>query len=163
MHVVLFLFLFYAAHVHLFALVNLMLYGHLFENKLINICLITINNTSECVYGHEYKQLPPLMMFVKSSNGVRPSLFCIYSIVISVNTKLTNKFVLSNLSMRELIKSSIDARKSEILPPSKKYTLTKFVLENTDIQVGRSTGSQIYIFSVFLILGDHKFFSKTDN
>jgi len=120
MHVVLFLFLFYAAHVHLFALVNLMLYGHLFENKLINICLITINNTSECVYGHEYKQLPPLMMFVKSSNGARPSLFCICSIVISLNTKLTNKFVLSNLSMRELIKSSIDARKSEILPPSKK-------------------------------------------
>ena len=91
------------------------------------------NNTSECVYGHEYKQLSPLMMFVKSSNGARPSLFCIYSIVISLNTKLTNEFVLSNLSTRELIKSSIDARKSEILPPSKKYTLTKFVLENIDI------------------------------
>ena len=133
MHVVLFLFLFYAAHVYLFALVNLMLSGHLFENKLINICLITINNTSECVYGHEYKQLPPLMMFVKSSNGARPSLFCMCSIVISLNTKLTNKFVLSNLSMRAVIKTSIDARKSEILPPSKKCTLTKFVLENTNI------------------------------
>ena len=110
-----------------------MLYGHPFENKLINICLITINNTSECVYEHEYKQFPPLMMFVKSSNGARPSLFCICSIVISLNTKLTNKFVLSNLSMRAVIKTSIDARKSEILPLSKKCTLTKFILENIDI------------------------------
>ena len=73
------------------------------------------------------------MMFVKSSNGARPSLFYICSIVISLNTKLTSKFVLSNLSMRAVIKTSIDARKSEILPPSKKYTLTKFVLENIDI------------------------------
>jgi len=133
MHVVLFLFLFYAAHVHLFALVNVMLYGHLFENKLINICLITINNTSECVYGHEYKQLPPLMMFVKSSNGARPSLFCICSIVISLNTKLTNKFVLSNLSMRELIKVPLTLERVKYSLRLKKCTLTKFVLENTDI------------------------------
>jgi len=108
MHVVLLLFPFYVAHVHQLALVNLMLSGHLFENKLINIYLITTNNTSECVYGHEYKQLPPLMVFAKSSNGVRPSLFCICSIVMKLNTKLTNKFVLSNLSMRAVIKTSID-------------------------------------------------------
>ena len=142
MHDVLFLFLFYAAHVHLFALVNLMLYGHLFKNKLINICLITINNTSECVYGHEYKQLPPLMMFVKSSNGARPSLFCICSIVISLNTKLTNKFVLSNLSMRELIKSSIDARKSEILHSSKKFQAGSHGGERRDVAIARGATSR---------------------
>jgi hypothetical protein len=71
MHVVLFLFPFYAARVHQLVLVNLMLSGHLFENKLIDIIyLITTNNTSESIYRHEYKQLPPLMVFVKSLNGV---------------------------------------------------------------------------------------------
>jgi hypothetical protein len=71
MHVVLFLFPFYAARVHQLVLVNLMLSGHLFENKLIDIIyLITTNNTSESIYRHEYKQLPLLMVFVKSLNGV---------------------------------------------------------------------------------------------
>jgi hypothetical protein len=71
MHVVLFLFPFYAARVHQLVLVNLMLSGHLFENKLIDIIyLITTNNTSESIYRHEYKQLPILMVFVKSLNGV---------------------------------------------------------------------------------------------
>jgi hypothetical protein len=65
-----------------------MLSGHLFENKLIDIYLITTNNTSESIYGHEYKQLPPLMVFVKSSNSVRPSLICIGFIVIKLDTKL---------------------------------------------------------------------------
>jgi hypothetical protein len=89
-----------------------MLSGHLFENKLIDIIyLATTNNTSESIYGHEYKQLPPLMVFIKSSNSVRPSLFCIFSIMMKLNIKLTNKFVLSNLSMRAVIKTSIDAWK----------------------------------------------------
>ena len=65
LHVVLFLFPFYAAHVHQLAFVNLMLSDQLFVNKLIDIYLITTNNTSESVYGHVYKQLPPLMVFVK--------------------------------------------------------------------------------------------------
>ena len=86
--VVLFLFPFYAAHINQLALVNLMLSDPLFENKLIDIYLITTNNTSESVYGHMYKQLPPLMVFVKSSNGVQPSLFCIGSIVMKLDTKL---------------------------------------------------------------------------
>ena len=66
LHVVLFLFPFYAAHVHQLALVNLMLPGQLFVNKLIDIDIITTNNISENVYGHMYKQLPPLMVFVES-------------------------------------------------------------------------------------------------
>jgi hypothetical protein len=70
LHIVLSLFPFYAAHVHQLALVNLMLSDQLFENKLIHIDLITTNNTSESIYGHMYKQLPPLMVFVKSANGV---------------------------------------------------------------------------------------------
>jgi hypothetical protein len=92
LHDVLFLFPFYAVHAHQLALVNLMLSGHLFENKLIDIYLITTNNTSESVYGHEYKQLPPLMVFVKSSNDVRPSLFCVGFIVIKLDTKLISSF-----------------------------------------------------------------------
>jgi hypothetical protein len=71
MHIVIFLFPFYVTHVHQLVLVNLMFSGHLFENKLIYIIyLTTTNNTSESIYGHEYKQLPPLMVFVKSLNGV---------------------------------------------------------------------------------------------
>ena len=70
LRVVLFLFSFYAAHVHQLTLVNLMLSDPLFENKLIDIYLITTNNTSKSIYGHVYKQLPPLMVFVKSANGV---------------------------------------------------------------------------------------------
>ena len=62
------------------------------ENKLIDIYLITTNNTSESVYGHMYKQLPPLMVFVKSANGVWPSLFCIGSIMMKLNTKLIPSF-----------------------------------------------------------------------
>ena len=89
---VFFLFPFYTTHVHQLALMNLMLSGHLFENKLIDIYLITANNTSESVYGHKYKQLPPLMVFVKSSNGVQPSLFCIGSIVMKLDTKLIPSF-----------------------------------------------------------------------
>ena len=58
LHVILFLFPFYIAHVHQLALVNLMLSDLLFENKLIDIYLITTNNTSESVYGYEYEQLP---------------------------------------------------------------------------------------------------------
>ena len=92
LHVVLFLFPFYAAHVHQLELVKLMLSDPLFENKLIDIYLITTNNTSESVYGHVYKQLPPLMVFVKSANGVRPSLFCIGSIIMKLNTKLIHSF-----------------------------------------------------------------------
>ena len=92
MHVVLFLFPFYDVHVHQLALVNLMLSDPLFENKLIDIYLITTNNTSESVYGHVYKQLPPLMVFVKSANDVRPSLFCIGSITMKLNTKLIPSF-----------------------------------------------------------------------
>ena len=71
-----------------------MLSDQLFENKLIDIYLITttINNTSESIYEHVYKQLPPLMMFVKSTNGVRPSLFCIGSIMMKLNTKLIPSF-----------------------------------------------------------------------
>jgi hypothetical protein len=112
MHIALFLFSFYVAHVHQLVLVNLMLIDHLFENKLIDIIyLTTTNNTSESIYGHEYKQLPPLMVFVKSSNGVRPSLFCIFSIIMKLNIKLTNKLVLSNLSIRVVIKTSIDVWK----------------------------------------------------
>jgi hypothetical protein len=100
MHVVLFLFPFYAAHVHQLLVVGLMLSGHLFENRLIDIIyLITTNHRSESKYGHEYKQLPLLMVFVKSSNGARPSLFCIFSIMMKLHKKLTNKFVLSNLTM----------------------------------------------------------------
>ena len=53
--IVLFLFPFYAAHGHQLALVNLMLSDELFKNKLIDIYLITLNNTSESVYGHVYK------------------------------------------------------------------------------------------------------------
>ena len=52
LHVMLFLFLFYAAHVHQLALVNLMVSDQLFVNKLIDIYLITTNNTSENIYGH---------------------------------------------------------------------------------------------------------------
>jgi hypothetical protein len=81
LHVLPFLFPFYVAHVHQLALVNLMLYEQLFENKFIQIYLITTNNTSESVFGKMYEQLPPLMEFVKSANGVRPSLFCIGSIM----------------------------------------------------------------------------------
>ena len=92
LHVVLSLSPFYAVHVHQLALVNLMLSGPLFENKLIDIYLITTNNTSESVYGHVYKQLAPLMVFVKSANGVRPSLFCIGSIMMKLNTKLIPSF-----------------------------------------------------------------------
>ena len=69
-----------------------MLSDQLFENKLIDIYLITTNNTSESVYGHVYKQLPSLMVFVKSANGVRPSLFCIGSIMMKLNTKLIPSF-----------------------------------------------------------------------
>jgi hypothetical protein len=112
MHIVPCVFPFYVAHVHQLVLVNLLLSGHLFENKLIDIIyLTTTNNTSESIYGHEYKQLPPLMVFVKSSNGVRPSLFCIFSIIMKLNIKLTNKLVLSNLSIRVVIKTSIDVWK----------------------------------------------------
>ena len=57
------------------------MYKQLFENKFIQIYLITTNNTSESVFGKMYEQLPPLMEFVKSANGVRPSLFCIGSIM----------------------------------------------------------------------------------
>jgi hypothetical protein len=46
-----------------------MLSDQLFEKKLIDIYLITTNNTSESVYGHVYQQLPPLMVSVKSANG----------------------------------------------------------------------------------------------
>ena len=92
LYVVLFLFPFYAVHVHPPALVNLMLSDQLFENKLIDIYLIITNNTSESIYGHVYKQLPPLMVFVKSANGVRPSLFCIGSIMMKLNTKLIPSF-----------------------------------------------------------------------
>jgi hypothetical protein len=92
LHVVLFLFPFYTAHVHALALVNLMLSDQLFENKLIDIYLIITNNTSESVYGHVYQQLPPLMLFVKSANGVRPSLFCIGFIMMKLNTKLIPSF-----------------------------------------------------------------------
>jgi hypothetical protein len=74
------------------ALVNLMLSDQLFENKLIDVYLITTNNTSESVYGYVNKQLPPLMVFVKSANGVRPSLFCIGSIMMKLNTKLIPSF-----------------------------------------------------------------------
>jgi hypothetical protein len=92
LYVVLFLFPFYAAHVHQLALMNLMLSDQLFENKLIDIYLITTNNTSESPYGHVYKQLPPLMVFAKSANGVRPSLFCIGFIIMKLNTKLIPSF-----------------------------------------------------------------------
>ena len=92
LHVVLFLFTFYTVHIHQLAFVNLMLSDPLFENKLIDIYLITTNNTSESVYGHVYKQLPSLMVFVKSANGVRPSLFCIGSIMIKLNKKLIPSF-----------------------------------------------------------------------
>ena len=92
LHVVLFLFPFYSAHVHQLALVNLMLSDPLFENKLIDIYLITTNNTSKSIYGHVYKQLPPLMVFVKSANGVRHLLFCIGSIMMKLNTKLIPSF-----------------------------------------------------------------------
>jgi hypothetical protein len=87
-----FLFPFYAVHVHQLMLVNLMLFDQLFENKLIDIYLITTNNTSENVYGNVYEQLPPLMEFVKSANGVRSSLFCIGSIMMKLNTKLILSF-----------------------------------------------------------------------
>jgi hypothetical protein len=87
-----FLFPFYAVHVHQLALVNLMLSDQLFENKLIDIYLITTNNTSESVYRNVYKQLPSLMEFVKSANGVRPLLFCIGSITMKLNTKLILSF-----------------------------------------------------------------------
>jgi len=87
-----FFFPFYASHVHQLALANLMLSDQLFENKLIDIYLITTNNTSESVYGHVYKQLPPLMVFVKSTNGVRHSLFCIGSIMMKLSTKLIPSF-----------------------------------------------------------------------
>jgi hypothetical protein len=72
MHVVLFLFPFYAARVHQLVVVNLILSDQLFENKLIDIIiyLITTNNTSESIYGYDYEELPPLMVFVKSLNGV---------------------------------------------------------------------------------------------
>ena len=62
------------------------------ENKLIDIYLITTNNTSESVYGHMYKQLPPLMVFVKYANSERPLLFCIGSIMMKLNTKLIPSF-----------------------------------------------------------------------
>jgi hypothetical protein len=66
MHVVLFLFPFYAASVHQLVVVNLILSDQLFENKLIDIIiyLITTNNTSESIYGHDNEELPPLMVFV---------------------------------------------------------------------------------------------------
>jgi hypothetical protein len=92
LHAVLFLFPFYTAHVHQLALMNLMLSDQLFKNKLIDIYLITTNNTSDNAYGHLYKQLPPLMVFVKSAIGVRPSLFCIGSIMMKLNTKLIPSF-----------------------------------------------------------------------
>ena len=88
----LFLIAFYAAHVHQLALVNLMLSDQLFVNKLIDIYLITTNNTSESVYDHVYKQLPPLMVFVKFANGVRPLLFCLGSIMMKLNIKLIPSF-----------------------------------------------------------------------
>jgi hypothetical protein len=92
LHIMPFLFPFYAVHIHQLMLVNLMLFDQLFENKLIDIYLITTNNTSENVYGNVYEQLPPLMEFVKSANGVRSSLFCIGSIMMKLNTKLILSF-----------------------------------------------------------------------
>jgi len=67
---------------------KLMLYEQLFENKFIQIYLITTNNTSESVFGKMYEQLPPLMEFVKSANGVRPSFF--------IGSIMNNLFLIPN-------------------------------------------------------------------